>query len=182
EWKRFRASTTPRLAARTRMASPVSPSASAVIGAASLGGILRGGVLRVLALAPGRRRLHGPEPVPGRPGGRELPAERVETVLVEQELAAVAGGEVECPEHDDRVGRTDLDAQLAELAGVELEREELRVVPLLGLQHLDLDDLRRANELTEPAAAPVLRSGLRIVGVGDNPPEMGLVRGGLRRR
>ena len=74
--------------------------------------------------------------------GSILQAERVEAVLVEQQLAAVGRGQVERLHHDDGVGGADLDAQLAELARVELEREGLGVVPLLRLEHLDLDHLR----------------------------------------
>src|SRR3989441_13362168 len=62
-------------------------------------------------------------------------------------------------------------SQLAELAGIELEREGLRVVPLLGLEHLDLDDLRRADVLAEPAADAVLLAGLGVVGEREDPPE-----------
>ena len=55
--------------------------------------------------------------------GSILQADRVQPILVEQHLAAVGRRQVERLHHDDRVGRADLDAQLAELAGVELERE-----------------------------------------------------------
>ena len=82
-----------------------------------------------------------------------------------------AVGHVERLHHDDGVGRADLHAQLAELAGVELEREGLRVVPLLRLEHLDLDHLRRADELAEPAADAVLLAGLLVVGEREQAAE-----------
>ena len=62
-----------------------------------------------------------------------LQAKCVQAILVEQHLPAIGRWHVERPRHDDRVGRADLHAQLAELAGVELQRERLRVVPLLLL-------------------------------------------------
>src|SRR5207253_1073205 len=65
---------------------------------------------------------------------------------------------------DDGGGGAHLHAQLAELACVELEREDLGVVPLLGLQHLDLDHLRRADVLAEAAADAVLFAAVLVVG------------------
>src|SRR5262249_36325877 len=184
EWKRFRASTTPRLAPRTTAAIPPRPSASALTptfrtspaGPPPAGSLGRVPPRFPLGTPPRRRGLHGPEPGPGRPGRLELPAQRVEAVLVEEEVPAVGRGQIEGPEHDDRVGRTDLDAELAELARVELEGEELRVVPLLRFQHLNLDHLGRADELAEAAADAVLLAGLRVVGERQDPA--GTVGGG----
>ena len=92
-----------------------------------------------------------------------LQADGVQPVLVEQHLAAIGGRHVERLHHDDGVGRADLHAQLAELAGVELEGEGLGVVALLALQHLDLDHRRRADELAQPAADAGFLAGLRVV-------------------
>src|SRR6202008_2927888 len=109
--------------------------------------------------------------VAGGPGRLELQAEGVESILVEQEVAAIRGGQVERLQHDDRVGRAHLDAQLAELARVELEREGLGVVPLLGLQHLDLDDLRRTDVLAEATADAGLFAAVLLVYQREDAPE-----------
>src|SRR5262245_46600287 len=92
-----------------------------------------------------------------------LQAERVQPILVEQHLAPIGRGQVEGLEHDDGVGRAHLYAQLAELARVQLEREGLGVVPLLRLQHLDLDHLRRTDELAEATADARLLAAVRLV-------------------
>src|SRR5882724_6381905 len=115
-------------------------------------------------LGPGRLRrgLHVAERVARGPRGLELQPEVMQPVLVEQEVAAVGGGDIEGLHHDDGVGRADLDAELAELARVELERERLGVVALLLLEHLDLDDLGRADVLAEAAADAVLLARLLV--------------------
>src|SRR2546426_186069 len=136
---------------------------------ASLAGLLRFSL--GLGLGRFRGRLHVAQPVPRGPRRLELPPEGVEPILVEQEVAAVRRGEIERLQHDDRVGRTHLHAQLAELARVELEREDLRVVPLGSLEHLDLDDLGRADVLAEPAANAILLAGLGVVGEREDPAE-----------
>ena len=135
---------------------------------------LNGGGLRL----PGGLgwRLHVPQPVARRPRRLERKADGVQAILVEQELAPVRGGEIERLHHDDRVGRTDLHAELAELAGVKLEREALRVVPSLRLEHLDLDDLRRADVLAQPAADAVLLAALLVVGQRQHAAEAIRVR------
>src|SRR5262249_36180913 len=78
--------------------------------------------------------------------------------------AAIGRRHVERLHHDDGVRRAHLHAELAELAGVQLERERLGVVPLLGLEHLDLDHLGRTDVLAEPAPDAVLFAGLLVVG------------------
>src|SRR5262249_28049571 len=110
----------------------------------------------------------------------------MQAILVEQEIAPIRGREIERLQHDDRVGRAHLHAQLAELAGVELKRERLRVVPLLGLQHLDLDDLRRAGVIAPPAAAasllaPVLLPGQEETGAEALPGQPAGSRVSARR-
>src|SRR5882724_8648533 len=70
-----------------------------------------------------------------------------------------------------RVGRAYLHAELAELAGVELQGEDLGVVALLRLQHLDLDHLGRADVLAEPAADAVLLARLLVVGQSEHDPK-----------
>src|SRR5438132_11720976 len=95
----------------------------------------------------------------------------MQAILVEQEIATIRRREIEGLHHDDRVGRAHLHAQLAELARVELERERLRVVPLLALQHLDLDDLRRTDVLAQTAADAGLLAGVFLVGEREDAPE-----------
>src|SRR3989454_2765647 len=141
---------------------------------ASLAGLLRFSLR--LGLGRFRGRLHVAQPVPRGPRRLELPPEGVEPVLVEQEVAAVRRGEIERLQHDDRVGRTHLHAQLAELARVELQREGLREIPLFRLQHLHLDDLRRTDVLAQAAADAGLLAGLLVVDEREDPPEAVRVR------
>ena len=95
----------------------------------------------------------------------------MEPILVEQHLAPVRRAQIERLHLDDRVRGTDLDAQLAELARVQLEREGLRIVALLALEHLDLDHRRRADELAQAAADAVLFPGVLVVGEGEQAAE-----------
>ena len=158
EWKRFLVRTTAR-------AEPTRTTARAAkaIGSRLTRPLRRGLAGGAFGLGRPGRRLHVAEHVAGRPRGLELQPERVEAVLVEQQLAPVGGRQVERLHHDDGVGRAHLHAQLAELAGVQLEGEGLGVVPLLRLEHLHLDDLRRADVLAEPAADAVLLARLLVV-------------------
>src|SRR5262249_48201614 len=59
---------------------------------------------------------------------------------------------------------------LAELARVQLEREGLGEVPLLRLEHLHLDHLRRAYVLAETAPDAVLLTSLLVVGQRQHAP------------
>src|SRR5262249_47812894 len=54
---------------------------------------------------------------------------------------------------------------------IQLEREGLGEVPLLCLEHLHLDHLRRTDVLAEPASDAVLLAGLLIVGQRQHAPE-----------
>src|SRR6185503_11768159 len=65
------------------------------------------------------------------------------------------------------VGGAHLHAQLAELAGVELEREGLGVVSLLTLEHLDFDHRGWADELAQPAADAGFLAGVLLVDEGE---------------
>ena len=74
-----------------------------------------------------------------------LQTDHVQAVLVEEHLSAVGRRHVERLHHHDGVGRADLHAQLAELAGVELEREALGVV---AFSLLSISTLITAGERT----------------------------------
>src|SRR6185295_11085729 len=63
----------------------------------------------------------------------------------------------------------------------ELQRERLRVVPLFALQHLDLDDRRRADVLAQAAADAVLLARLLVVGQREQAAIAARVLAGLVR-
>src|SRR5207245_3518877 len=72
---------------------------------------------------------------------------------------------------DDAVGWTHLHGEAAELAGIELEREAVGEVAVLGVEQLDLDYSWRAHVLAEPAPDAVLRARLGIVGQREEAAE-----------